>query len=156
MIEPGGEERKKSGDERGRAHLSSSVLGQLLKQWPCLWPRVYQSIRVSPAVDSVFGEGPSVIPQKGFNSSKVPLYVFSITLLVVLWSEQDPEKLSCFSRTTQLVNSVRLSCLLSHVQWSVHHANKSQSGSHMEYVRLLQSPSFHLLGSAHYLWLDKK
>lgn len=33
MIEPGGEERKKkSGVECGRAHLSSGVLGQLLKQ----------------------------------------------------------------------------------------------------------------------------
>lgn len=43
----------------------------------CLWPRVYQSSPVSPAVDTVFREGPSVIPQKGFNSSQAPLYVFS-------------------------------------------------------------------------------
>lgn len=73
------EERKekKSDVERGRARLSSGVLGQLSKQWHCLWPRVYQSSPVSPAVDTVFREGPSVIPQKGFNSSQAPLYVFS-------------------------------------------------------------------------------
>ena len=149
------EERKekKSGVECGRAHLSSGVLGQLLKQWPCLWPRVYQSNPVSPAVDSVFREGPSVgslNPQKGFNSSEVPLYVFSYHPLrsPVKWAGPREVKLLFQSHTA--VNSVHLSCLLSHTQWSVHHANKSQSGSHMGYVRLLQSPSFHLSGSAHY------
>ena len=156
MIKPGGEERKKSGDECGRAHLSSGVLGQLLKQWPCLWPRVYQSIRVSPAVDSVFGEGPSVIPQKGFNISEVPLYVFSYHPLSspVKWAGPREVKLLFQNHTAGKQCPSQLSSIPCAMVCAPR--NKSQSGSHMEYVRLLQSPSFHLLGSDHYLCLDKK
>ncbi|KAB1277360.1 hypothetical protein Cadr_000006158 [Camelus dromedarius] len=45
------------------------------------------------------------------------------------WGKQGPEKLSCYSRVTQLVNSVHLSCLTGSLHWA---GDRQPSGSQLK------------------------
>lgn len=162
----------------GEAHLApwQRCIGPALKALDRLKPYVYQSRPVSPAVASAFREGPTIFPLERiwqqqpsaticvFSSRPLNSPVSAVRQASALgkWGKHSPEKLSCFSRATQLVHSVHLSCLLSHIQWSVHHANKKLTGQpHSPSWSMCATVSLICLSGlcprrAHYSWLDKK